>query len=307
MARSYAPIFTSIWSDPDFTSRTAEAQRCYLLAVSQSNISYAGVISFTARRWARMAGNTTVADIEKAVQELEEHRFFVVDEDTEEILVRSFVKHNGVLAQPQLKKAMQKAYAEILSVTLRAALLAELPTDERTALAQAHPEPDGTLLAPCPAGRGQEPVSEPRPIPEPEPSSSSSTVAPITLEDDDDETTFAAALVILATRVLAMRQREKGAVSDPSRWLTKVTATRRERHLDAARCFLADRRDRLGRPATPDELADHLEPELAPRRAPRFDPECERCDGITWIETDDGMSPCPHCRPKRPSTKDEAP
>lgn len=333
MARSYAPIFTSIWSDPDFTSRTAEAQRGYLLAVSQSNISYAGVISFTARRWARMASNTTVADIEKIVQELEHSRFIVVDEDSEEILVRSFVRHNGVLAQPQLKKAMDKAYGEILSAKLRCAFLAELPDADRNRLLAAfghpapnpagtlpagepvdndedtppdqhhrrseplaHPAPDpaSSLPAPSPPAPGQEP--EPEPVPEP--SSSSSTAgrtAPCEEEDGDD--VLDQALAIIVPRVLALRVQAKGPVTDPEGWIAKVTRTRRARHADTTTAWLAAHPD-----GTADELAAHLEPDIAPRRAPRFDPSCANCHGLTWIETDDGMAPCPHCRPKRPGT-----
>src|SRR5687768_8257407 len=119
MPRTFAPIVTSIWMDEGFRSLPALAQRVYILAFSQPEISYCGVVSFTARRWARMACDTKVSDIEEAVAVLEERRFVVLDEDTEELFVRSFVKHNNVLTQPQLKKSMLKAYEHIDSKRIR--------------------------------------------------------------------------------------------------------------------------------------------------------------------------------------------
>lgn len=283
MPRSYAPLMTSIWADDDFRQRSPEAQRVYILALSQPNISYAGVVPFTARRWARMACGTTPEDIAKAVDELIEARFVLLDDDTEELWIRSFVKHNGVLEQPQLRKAMHKAFADVLSTPIRQALLAQLPDAERTLLAPSAKADDSPPEG-CAAGTGHRPVSESGQ----EPSSSSSP------PDDDDERTHAAATLI-AERVLALRTREKGPAGDSEAWLRKVTRQRLDRHRDAARAFLDDHPN-----ATPTELADHLEPDLAPRRAARFDPDCSACDGLTWIDTDDGMAPCPHCRPKRP-------
>lgn len=129
MARSYAPLLTSIWSDDDFVALTPGAQRFYFLAMSQPNITYCGVVPFTARRWARMAAGTTTDDVDLAVEELEDAGFVVLDDDTEELWVRSFVRHNGVLGQPQLAKAMDRAFDDILSDAIRAQFLAELPAD----------------------------------------------------------------------------------------------------------------------------------------------------------------------------------
>lgn len=129
MGRSYAPLMTTIWSDEDFVSLSPEAQRTYLLALSQPNITYCGIVPFTARRWARMAAGTTPEDIDQAVKELEAAGFVVLDEDTEELWVRSFVRHNGVLSQPQLTKAMVRSFDDILSATLRDRFLTELPSD----------------------------------------------------------------------------------------------------------------------------------------------------------------------------------
>lgn len=210
MARSYAAVRLSMWTDDDFRGLSPEAQRVYILILSQPNLSYAGVVPYTARRWARMAAGTTVADIEKAVDELVAGRFVVVDEDTEELFVRTFVKHNGVLEQPQLRKAMEKAYHEIQSPLLKAALLRELPAYKDRTLPDheggrspseplSHPAPNPDDRVPeglgAPRGTGYrsteeepEPLTSDRvPVPEPSSSSSPTSPTPSTGAVDDDD------------------------------------------------------------------------------------------------------------------------
>lgn len=126
MARSFARLATSIWADDDFRTLTPDAQRVYMLAFSQANIALTGVVPYSARRWARMAAGTTHTDIEQAVHELALHRFVLVDEDTEELLVRSFVRHDGVLRSPNSTIGMTTAYSAIVSPKLRAEFLQEL-------------------------------------------------------------------------------------------------------------------------------------------------------------------------------------
>lgn len=180
MARSYAPLMTSIWANADFVALSPEAQRVYLLAMSQPNVTYCGVVAFTARRWARMSSDTNADQIEDAIAELSAAGFVILDEETEELWVRSFVRHNGVLTQPQLAKAMDRSFGEILSDEIRAAFLAELPADLPKAcvtLTAALGQPSGSL--PAPPG-----LDDPNPHPDMEPSdddaagSSSSGVEP---------------------------------------------------------------------------------------------------------------------------------
>lgn len=288
MARSYAPLLTSTWADPDFRALSAVAQRVYLLALSQPNMTYAGVVPYTSRRWARMANDTKPADVDQAIDELAAARFVILDDETEEIFIRSFVKHNGVLAQPQLRKAMQRAFREILSAAIRQAFLDELPDSERTLLAPC-PKPASRVPEGSPAGPGQEPSSSPRP--EPEPSSSSSPP----LADDDDDERLASAYLILADKVLKLRTVEKGPVGNPDAWVARVAKQRRQKHEPIARAHLADEPS-----MTALELATALEPELFPPPPRRPRPPCDLCAGATWIPDEADPStvrPCPTCRP----------
>lgn len=126
MAREHARILCRIWDDPDFRVCSPEAQRLYLLLLSQPALNLAGVAGLTLRRWARCCEATDTADIEKALADLEDHRFVLVDEDTEELLIRSFIRNDGVASQPYMMKAALRCAVQVVSPRLRRALHAEL-------------------------------------------------------------------------------------------------------------------------------------------------------------------------------------
>lgn len=126
MARDHARIFTAIWSDPEFKRLEKDPQRMYFVLVSQHRLTYAGVLDYLPARLASLAADDGIEAVEKAVAALEATRFVVVDQDTQEILVRSFVRHDGLLATPNMVKAMLKDRDGIISESLREALDDEL-------------------------------------------------------------------------------------------------------------------------------------------------------------------------------------
>jgi hypothetical protein len=133
MARGHGRILTPIWEDADFLALTQEQQRLYLFLISQPNLNHAGLLPLTLRRWARKACGLTSAELEKHLTALADARFIVIDEDTEELLIRSFVRNDGVWRMPKVMGAMVSGAMEISSTALRAALLAEMdriPLDE---------------------------------------------------------------------------------------------------------------------------------------------------------------------------------
>ena len=127
MARSYAPLYTSIWLDKDFKALTGEAQRLYMVAFSQSQMNYCGVVSFTARRWAGYAADTTPEGVMAAVDELAAAGMVVLDEDTEELWVRSFIRHNKVLEQPKVLCVAVRDFATVLSSAIQRAVQMAYP------------------------------------------------------------------------------------------------------------------------------------------------------------------------------------
>jgi hypothetical protein len=126
MARTEARLLTSIWDDDDFIARPSESQRMYMFMLSQSDLAHDGVIALRERRWARKAAGLTVGDIEKALHDLDSSEFFVVDEDEEEVLVRSFIRRDKVFRQPNVLMAAAEHLVHVKSRRIRATLAVEL-------------------------------------------------------------------------------------------------------------------------------------------------------------------------------------
>jgi len=126
MARDFGRILASIWSDPDFLAMAQAPQRFYLFLVTQPNLSYAGVLPVTARRWAKSANDLTPAEVLDLLDELAAHRFVVWDPDTEEVLVRTLLRHDKIYRQPNVMLKAVSDASEIVSTRLRLALLREL-------------------------------------------------------------------------------------------------------------------------------------------------------------------------------------
>lgn len=126
MARAHGRVLSSIWEDDDFTALTQEQQRLYLFLISQPNLNHAGLLPLTLRRWARKAMGLTSAALDEHLDALAKAHFIVIDDDTEELLIRSFVRNDGVWRMPKVMGAMVSGALEIESKVLRSALLAEM-------------------------------------------------------------------------------------------------------------------------------------------------------------------------------------
>jgi hypothetical protein len=125
MARSYANIATAIWRDDDFRILSVAAQHAYFLLASQADISAAGILSLNLTRWAARTKDVTRASLRAALEELEAHRFVAVDDETEELLVRSFVRWDNGYGNPKRRPVIRDAAGEIESPRLRRVLAEE--------------------------------------------------------------------------------------------------------------------------------------------------------------------------------------
>lgn len=139
MARSHARIYTSIWSDADFTALPPDAQRMFLFLVSQPDLEHSGIIALRERRWSRSSAALSPEDVRKALGELAAARFVVYDEDTEELLVRSLMRWDGVWKQPNVAKAAGAQIRTVASAELRRELRTELMRLE----GDVHPDAEG--------------------------------------------------------------------------------------------------------------------------------------------------------------------
>ena len=127
MARTEARIKTTIWSDPDFTALSHGAQWMYHLILEQPELSLCGVAALTVGRWSRRSTSTAPADIREYLSELQAARFIVVDEHTEEVWVRTFIKNDGVLESPNALVGMTNDFIGICSEHIRNGVAEGLP------------------------------------------------------------------------------------------------------------------------------------------------------------------------------------
>lgn len=126
MARSYGQIMSAIWQDPDFRKLSGGAQRAYLMLVTQADISSAGTLSLTVGRWSRYAADTSSDALWHALSELDDSAFISFDRDTEELLVRKFVKWDGGAHNAKRRPAITAAANAVASSPIRETLAREL-------------------------------------------------------------------------------------------------------------------------------------------------------------------------------------
>lgn len=126
MARSHGRVMAAIWNDADFIAMRCSAQRMFMFLISQPDMSHAGLLPMRVNRWAKKAEDTSAKDIRDDLDYLAARRFVVVDEDTEEVLVRSYVRNDGVYKQPKVMLRLREDARQIESPDLRAVFRAEL-------------------------------------------------------------------------------------------------------------------------------------------------------------------------------------
>lgn len=126
MARDHARILVAIWSDPDFRDLPANGQHMFFTLLSQPRLTYVGALDYLPNRLAKLTKKATPRTVANAVGILEDARFVHTDDETGELLIRSFVRHDGLLSSPNVTKAMAKDYEALLSEPLRRVVDEEL-------------------------------------------------------------------------------------------------------------------------------------------------------------------------------------
>lgn len=123
MARSYGVLKTSMWEPgSEFRLLSPTAQWAYMLLLSQPQISNLGLLAFTPEKWIRLANGATPQQVEAAIGELEERRYLIVDRDTGELLVRTFIKHDRVWKMPKLVTNARVLFRTVESEAIRSYL-----------------------------------------------------------------------------------------------------------------------------------------------------------------------------------------
>lgn len=125
MARDYAKFNVEIWNDADFRALPAAAQHLYIMIWTHVTLSYCGVADWRPVRLAALAEDLTVEHVEATATILEDRRFLIIDRDTEEVLVRSWVRFDGLMRQPRLAVSFARAYQAVTSRPLREVVVYE--------------------------------------------------------------------------------------------------------------------------------------------------------------------------------------
>lgn len=127
MARDHARIRTQLWRNEDFTALSADAQWVFMMVLSQPDLNLCGVVAYRPRYWAGLATGLSVARVRKAAAALERTHFVVIDADTDELWVTSFLRYDGVLKSPNTARGMARHYGTIHSERIRRRLRDSLP------------------------------------------------------------------------------------------------------------------------------------------------------------------------------------
>lgn len=126
MAREYASIRVKIWQDDDWRALPKDAQLLYFTLLTLPQLSYCGVIDWRPKKIQAFAPDWSWHEIEKAAGVLRERLYLIVDDETEEALIRSFIRNDGLMKQPRMAVSMAHAYGAVGSRTIQGVIVNEL-------------------------------------------------------------------------------------------------------------------------------------------------------------------------------------
>jgi hypothetical protein len=126
VAREYARLRVGIWEDGDFRALGVDAQHLYITLLTGSSLSLCGVADWRPGRIAAYVRDWDAARVIEAGCELVAAAYLIVDDDTEEVMIRSFLRHDGLMANYKMVVAMLAGYRGVASASIRAAIQHEL-------------------------------------------------------------------------------------------------------------------------------------------------------------------------------------
>lgn len=126
MANDHARIRRDIWADTDWRHLTSSAQWLYVHLLTNRTLTFVGIGDWRPNRIAALTADLSASDVDMFAGELIRERFILPDLETEEVLVRSWVKHDGLLRSPNMTKALIKAHEGTASNVLRAVAIDQL-------------------------------------------------------------------------------------------------------------------------------------------------------------------------------------
>ncbi|RKW71769.1 hypothetical protein [Galactobacter caseinivorans] len=101
-------------------------QWLYELLLTHPGLSYAGVCDWNPKRLAMMSTGVTADMVEAAGTALQAARFIYIDGQSDEVLVRSFLRHDGLLKNPKLSVSMANSFGAVASQGIQKVIVREL-------------------------------------------------------------------------------------------------------------------------------------------------------------------------------------
>lgn len=128
MPRTQARFCTLDKVDDDWLSLTVDEQWLYGVLLRQHRLTLIGVLDVIPQRWCS-AGDITKDRVVAALNGLDKAGFVVVDRDTDEVLVRTFVRHDIDTSRlsTATRAGLWNAWRAISSPTLRVVAVTEIP------------------------------------------------------------------------------------------------------------------------------------------------------------------------------------
>lgn len=127
MARTYATVSVTRGSDPDWRKLTFAEQGFYDFLLSHPKLSLCGVLDVKPTIWTKAAADADMDHLMQLMVDLEAARYIRWDRDTDEVGIRTFVRHDGVLKNRNLGKGMWSAWSIVESEELRFWLVDNFP------------------------------------------------------------------------------------------------------------------------------------------------------------------------------------
>ena len=126
MARDHTRVNLDIWGDDEFLDLPVDAQALYWRMWTSPGRTYCGSHEWRPGKLIQSAGDWTSRRLEAAAAVLSERLFLIIDVGTEECLLRSWIKHDGLWKQPNMAVSMANARSALGSKVLRGVIVHEV-------------------------------------------------------------------------------------------------------------------------------------------------------------------------------------
>lgn len=126
MAREFAKTNLALGQDAEYRALPWPAQHVYKMLWEHPSLSYCGVVDWRPSKLLGWGVGWQREHMDALTDCLRARHFIVIDDETEECLVRSWIRFDGLIRQPRLAVSLSKAFAEIGSKDIRAAIVHEM-------------------------------------------------------------------------------------------------------------------------------------------------------------------------------------